>query len=96
MQSMSVQPEQLVALSGQIRSGANGIKAQLTQLESEVSKLQAAWSGEAQAAYRQAQAEWTKSLEAMNGILEQISVKTNEISEHYVSSDKKSAGRFGL
>ncbi|KQS01077.1 MULTISPECIES: WXG100 family type VII secretion target [Microbacterium] len=96
MQSMSVKPEQVVALAGQIRTGANGIKARLEQLENEVGKLRASWNGEAQTAYDTAQRKWTQSLTALNTLLEQISAKTTEISQGYVSSDKSSAGRFSL
>ncbi|WP_417563459.1 WXG100 family type VII secretion target [Microbacterium sp.] len=91
---MSVKPEQVTALSGQIRTGANGIKSQLDTLESEVGKLRASWDGAAQAAYDQAQREWTKSLTALQALLEQISVKTDQISQGYVSQDNSSAGRF--
>ena len=45
MQSMSVNPAQVTALAGQIRTGANGIKAELDTLESEVGKLRASWDG---------------------------------------------------
>ena len=94
MQSMSVKPEQVTALSGQIRTGAQGIKSQLETLESAVGKLRASWDGSAQQAYDQAQHEWTKSLVALNELLEQISVKTEQISQGYVSQDNSSAGRF--
>jgi WXG100 family type VII secretion target len=94
MQSMSVRPEQVTALSGQIRTGAQGIKSQLETLESEVGKLRASWDGSAQQAYDHAQREWTKSLVALNELLEQISRKTEEISQGYVSQDHSSAGRF--
>lgn len=94
MQSMSVKPEQVTALSGQIRTGAQGIKSQLDTLEGEVNKLRGAWDGSAQAAYDQAQIKWTQSLNALNELLERISVKTEEISQGYVSQDHSSAGRF--
>lgn len=96
MQSMSVKPEQVVALAGQIRTGSNGIKSQLEQLDGEVSKLRGSWNGAAQAAYDDAQRKWTQSLTALNTLLEQISQKTEEMSHGYVSSDKSSAGRFTL
>ena len=96
MQSMSVKPEQVIALSGQIRSGANGIKSQLDELDSEVGKLRASWSGAAQSAYDDAQRKWTQSLTEMNTLLEQISSKTEEIAQHYTSSDNTSAGRFSI
>lgn len=91
---MSVRPEQVIALSGQIRVGANGIKSQLEQLESEVGKLRSSWNGEAQTAYDEAQRKWTQSLTALNTLLEQISAKTEEMSQGYVSTDKSAAGRF--
>jgi len=96
MQSMSVKPEQVQALSGQIRTGASGIKSQLETLDSEVGKLRSSWTGASQAAYDQAQREWTKSLTALNTLLEQISSKTEEIAQSYVSSDSSSSNRFSI
>ncbi|WP_296193853.1 WXG100 family type VII secretion target [uncultured Microbacterium sp.] len=94
MQSMSVRPEQVIGLAGQIRTGANGIKSQLEQLESEVGKLRSSWNGEAQVAYDDAQRKWTQSLTELNSLLEQISSKTQEMAQGYVSTDKSAAGRF--
>jgi early secretory antigenic target protein ESAT-6 len=96
MQSMSVRPEQVIALAGQIKTGANGIKSQLEQLENEVGKLRASWDGSAQLAYDDAQRKWNQSLVALNTLLEQISSKTMEMSQGYTSQDKSSAGRFSL
>jgi 6 kDa early secretory antigenic target len=96
MQSMSVTPAQVTALSQQIRGGAQGIKSQLDTLESEVSKLRASWDGGAQQAYDEAQRKWTQSLTSMQALLEQIASKTDEIAQTYVSSDKSSAGRFAI
>ena len=50
--------------------------------------------GSAQAAYDEAQRKWTQSLNALNTLLEQISAKTQDMSQGYVSQDKSSAGRF--
>jgi 6 kDa early secretory antigenic target len=96
MQSMSVTPAQVTALSQQIRGGAQGIKSQLDTLESEVSKLRASWDGGAQQAYDEAQRKWTQSVTSMQQLLEQIAGKTDEIAQTYVSSDKSSAGRFAI
>lgn len=96
MQSMSVQPQQVIALSNQIRVGANGIKSQLDDLDSAVSKLRAAWDGQAQVAYDDAQRKWTQSITELNTLLGQIASKTEEISHGYVSGDKSSAGRFAV
>ncbi len=95
MESMSVRPEQVTALSGSIRSGANGIRTQLDELEKKVGKLRASWSGEAQASYDEAQRRWSRSIGELQQLLAQISSKTEEISNSYVSSDAQSAKRFG-
>ena len=94
MQSMSVRPEQVTALSGSIRTGANGIRSELEELESKVGKLRAAWSGEAQASYDEAQRRWNKSLAELQQLLAQIATKTEEISNSYVNTDGQAAKRF--
>lgn len=94
MQSMSVNPAQVSALAGQIRTGSTGIKTELDTLESEVGKLRASWDGEAQVAYDTAQREWNKSLVALQELLTQIASKTDEISQQYLKSDQTSASRF--
>lgn len=96
MDSMSVKPAMVVELSGQIRSGASGIRSELEQLDAEVSKLRESWSGAAQQAYDRAHREWTQSLTQMNELLGRIATTTEEISQNYVSSDNASAGRFQL
>lgn len=94
MQSISVRPEQVIALAAQIRGGSTNIRARLDELESEVGSLRAAWDGEAQTAYDQAQAQWTQSLTRLNELLQQISAKTEEIAQNYTATDKSAAGRF--
>lgn len=96
MESMSVKPAQVTELASQIRSGATGIQSQLDDLDSEVSKLRESWSGDAQDSYNTAHAEWTKSLQSMNELLQRIAAATEEISQGYVSSDNSSAGRFEI
>lgn len=95
MQSMSVQVAQLSGSASQIRAGAQGIRAELDRLESEVGKLRGAWSGEAQASYDTAQRKWTQSLAEMQGILERISNSADQIAQNYAMSDARNAGRFG-
>lgn len=96
MQSMSVRPEQVTALAGQIRGGSQGIRAELDRLESEIGKLRSAWGGEAQQSYDQAQVKWNKSLAELQQLLQQIAGKTEEMASQYVQKDKSSAGRFTL
>jgi len=94
MQSMSVNPAQVIALAGQIRQGSTGIKSTLDNLESEVGKLRAAWGGEAQVSYDNAQRKWSQTLGEMQALLTQIATKTEGIAGTYTQSDQTSAGRF--
>lgn len=94
MKSMSVKPEQVTTLSGQIRNGATGIRTQLDDLDKEVSILRASWDGEAQVSYDQAQREWNKSLVALQELLSQIASKTEEIAQGYTQGDQSSSKRF--
>ena len=96
MQSMSVNPAQVIALAGQIRQGSTGIKSTLDNLESEVGKLRASWGGEAQVSYDNAQRKWSQTLGEMQALLTQIASKTEEISGTYTQSDATSAGRFAI
>lgn len=96
MQSMSVRPEQVVSLAGQISTGANGIRERLEQLDSEVSKLRSSWDGSAQVAYDEAQVKWNKSLTELNQLLQKIASTTVDLSQGYVSQDRSSAGRFAV
>ncbi|WP_255447129.1 WXG100 family type VII secretion target [Schumannella soli] len=96
MESMSVKPAQVVALSGQIRGGASGIQSKLDDLDSEVGKLRGSWSGSAQQAYDEAQRKWTQSVNELNSLLQQIAGKTEEIAQQYTQSDNSSAGRFSV
>ncbi|RLP82434.1 WXG100 family type VII secretion target [Mycetocola lacteus] len=91
---MSVQTAQVGALSQQIRGGAQGIKSELDRLESEVGRLRASWSGEAQNAYDDAQRRWNASLTEMQQLLERISSSTDQIAQTYTQTDKSAAGRF--
>jgi len=96
MQSMSVNPAQVTALAGQIRSGSQNIRTTLDHLESEVNKLKGAWSGEALEAYNQAQTKWNASVSEMQQLLTQIAGKTEEIAQGYTHTDSSAAGRFAL
>lgn len=94
MQSMSVQTAQVLALSGEIRTGAQQIRSELERLEGEVAKLRGSWSGESQRAYDIAQRKWNESLTSMQQLLERISSGTEQIAQQYNASDSRNANRF--
>lgn len=94
MKSMSVSPERVIELAGQIRNGAGGIRTQLENLETAIGKLRSSWDGDAQIAYDAAQRDWSAKLSELQQLLEQIATKTQGMSEEYTSRDKGSAKRF--
>lgn len=96
MESMSVRPEQVSALAGQIRNGANGIRSELDQLEQKMGQLRSQWGGEAQAAYDDAHRRWNSQIAELEQLLQQIANKTEEISSGYVNTDKQAAKRFSI
>jgi len=91
---MSVRPEQVTLLAGQIRAGASGIRSELDELERKVNTLRGQWNGEAQASYDDAQRKWDKAISELQELLERISSKTSEISQGYVDTDTQAARRF--
>ena len=95
MDSFSVNPAALEALATEIRNNDRRIDAALAELQSKVNRLSAAWDGDAKAAYANAQAQWTKSITAMNLLLARISTETTNIQQGYLQQDRASAGRFG-
>jgi len=96
MESMSVRPEQVTALSENIRTGANGIRSELEQLDQKVSTLRGQWGGEAQVSYDEAQRKWNASLAELQQLLEKIARSTQEISSGYTNTDNKAAQRFSI
>ena len=96
MGAMSVSPGRVIELAEEVRRNAQGIQDHLTTLESKITKLRPSWSGQAQAAYDEAQIKWNKELSAMQQLLETIASKTIQISEGYTSTDSQAAKRFAI
>lgn len=96
MESLKVDPARLSQLAESIKSNSDKIGQELEQLGSAVSKLRGQWSGEAQVSYDQAQRNWNQQIGEMNALLAQISGKTNEIAQGYVSTDAAAAKRFSV
>ena len=96
MGAMSVRPEQVTGLAAQIRTGANGIREDLTTLESKINAVRESWSGQAQASYDEAQRKWNRELAEMQQLLESIASKTEQISSGYTNTDSQAAKRFTI
>ncbi len=94
MQSMSVTPEMVNALSQQIKTDSTHIREILDTLESNVKVLKNSWEGEALESYNQAEREWKQLVEQMHATLVRISSATGEMANAYVSKDKANASLF--
>ncbi|MGO3146147.1 MAG: WXG100 family type VII secretion target [Leucobacter sp.] len=94
MESMSVQTALVTALAAEIRTGSKNIRLEIEGLETEVTKLRGAWSGDSQAAYDQAQHKWTQSIGQMQMLLERIAGSTEQIAQSYNASDGRGSKRF--
>ncbi|MDU0366964.1 WXG100 family type VII secretion target [Microbacterium sp. NPDC089180] len=89
---MSFDPALISETASNLRSAADGIQAHLAQLESEASRLQSAWSGEAMEAYRTAQQKWTAGLRALNGIVADASRAGQASSDRYAAAQSTVEG----
>ncbi|MDR0946058.1 MAG: WXG100 family type VII secretion target [Bifidobacteriaceae bacterium] len=91
---MSIQPGQVTQLAETLRSRSGDLNQILNDLDSQVKKLESAWQGDAQDAYKIAQAKWNTSLQRINGILNNVATTTEEISSNYTSTDSGAAKLF--
>lgn len=89
---MSFDPVLISETASNLGAAATGIRNHLTQLESEVSRLQGAWSGEAMEAYRTAQTQWTAGLRALNGIVADAARAGQASSERYAAAQSTIEG----
>ncbi len=96
MDSMSVDTGRVSQLSNDIRMNSGQLRDHLEGLERTMNTLRSQWTGEAQAAYDEAQRKWNTQLGEMQQLLERIAGKTEEISSGYLSTDNNAAKRFSL
>jgi WXG100 family type VII secretion target len=94
MADMSVSPAALTASAAQLRSESQRIEAALRSLEQEANRLRGNWDGAARVAYDNAQRQWSVTFEQMKAVLASIASATEQISDGYVDTDRRSAKLF--
>ena len=94
MADMSVSPAALTASAAQLRTESQRIEAALRSLEQEANRLRGNWDGAARVAYDNAQRQWSVTFEQMKAVLASIATATEDISDSYVDTDKRSAKLF--
>lgn len=90
----SYDPGRIRGVAAAVDSANRGIVDALDALDTEVSQLRAAWSGEASDAYDAAQAQWTARLSEMNRILGLAAAAADSSAERYGRGQAKIAARW--
>jgi WXG100 family type VII secretion target len=91
---ITVTPEQLQEISGQLQSGAAEIEAQLSQLANLVAPLQSEWVGAAQAQFEALWTQWQNDASGLHQALEGVAQLTAQASQAYSSTEQQIAGSF--
>ena len=95
MANITVTPEQLTQVSGQLNSGAAEIDAQLAQLGSAVQSLQGVWQGSAQQRFETLWTEWQTGAQKVHEALTGISQLTAQAATNYQQTEDANTQAFG-
>jgi WXG100 family type VII secretion target len=94
MAAISVTPEQLQEISGQLTSGAGEVDSILAQLASYVSPLQGDWVGQAQQQFEALWTEWQNSARGLHEALTGIAMLTRQAGSAYETNEQGIAATF--
>jgi ESAT-6 family protein len=92
--NITVQTEQLHAVSRQITAGAHQIEQTLGQLHAQVAPLRTEWKGHAQAQFEQLWAEWNRSAAGIHHALTGIAQLMASAGTQFGDKDTEIAGTF--
>jgi ESAT-6 family protein len=92
--AISVTPEQLHTIAGQLTSGASEVESLLGQLASYVSPLQGDWVGQAQQQFESLWAEWQQSARGLHEALTGIATLTKSAATNYETNEQGIASSF--
>jgi WXG100 family type VII secretion target len=92
---IKVTPEQLSAVSGQLRGGASGIEGTLGQLASSVAPLGTDWAGLAQVRFSELWNQWQTSSRQLQQALAEIATLMQGAASEYAANEQSVAARFG-
>jgi WXG100 family type VII secretion target len=92
--AISVTPDQLREISGQLTSGAGDVESILAQLAGAVSPLQGDWVGQAQGRFEALWQEWQTSAKALHEALTGIAQLTQQAGAAYEANEQSIAASF--
>jgi WXG100 family type VII secretion target len=91
--SIAVNYAAMEQASSTITNSSKQIEERLSQLASELNKLQ--WEGDDRAAYMAAKAKWDQAIEAMNTLLNQIGGAVATARQGYSDVERAGANAWG-
>jgi WXG100 family type VII secretion target len=94
MAAISVTPEQLQTISGQLTNGASEVESLLSQLAGYVSPLQGDWIGQAQQQFEGLWTEWQNSANGIHEALTGIAALTAQAAVRYDTNESDIAATF--
>jgi WXG100 family type VII secretion target len=94
MAAISVTPEQLQQIAGQLSSGAGEVESILATLAGYVAPLQGEWVGQAQQQFEALWAEWQTSARGLHEALTGIATLTQQAGARYESNEQGIAASF--
>lgn len=92
--SITVTPEQLQQIAGQLTAGAGEIESILSSLAGLVSPLGADWVGQAQAQFEALWEQWQRDGAGLHEALTGIATLTQQAGAHYESNEQAIAASF--
>jgi WXG100 family type VII secretion target len=94
MANYGLDPNNLVATSGELRQATTQIEQALQTLDAAVQNYRSSNTGQTSDAFQSAQAKWQAGVHEMEGSLRIGASKLEDISHTYVSTDQKGASSF--
>ncbi|WP_103062658.1 WXG100 family type VII secretion target [Actinomyces qiguomingii] len=95
MTDMLVNYGSMSAAAEALARASAAMSSDLEDMDAELRPTQSDWSGEAQAQYTAAKAEWSQSLADMNTLLTQLGAHVTSSSENYSATDIREMRSFG-
>lgn len=91
---ITVTPEQLQSISGQLSSGEAEIESILGQLANQVAPLGTDWVGQAQAQFEQLWEQWQRDAKGLQEALTGIAQLTAKAADTYATTEQGIASTF--
>lgn len=95
MALLTFDTDEIAEIGNNLDLAAMGIDQELMRLELEVLKLAGSWSGDAQAAYDQAQLKWANSMQKLQRLVLAASQLCDSAVVTYESAEKSIEQQFG-